>query len=303
MAPHLSTASAVVLAALLAFAVRALVLVALDRPRRGGVGLRALAALWWLGLAVLYALFSAHIVVWNTRAVFGAIVATIVVLGPLLFRTPGGRRSGPHPTVALARMSVVLILLLAAALTLMGAGFLALTVDRPVLLVDVTGETGSQTVRWAPPDQPSREQALRTHRVVFRSADGEPVAEAWLYGDEVAVKGRVLRLAPILSAAGLPNLFELSFAHNGYTTADRHGSYPHAAVPLPRAGPLAVHPWWRPIQARLLDGWERLSAEGRPWAIRSLTVESTYFPLVDHAGNPLRHTYRLVLTPGGLSSS
>jgi hypothetical protein len=34
-----------------------------------------------------------------------------------------------------------------------------------------------------------------------------------------------------------------------------------------------------------------------------LTVESTYFPLVDPVGNPLRHTYRLVLTPGGLSAS
>jgi hypothetical protein len=35
----------------------------------------------------------------------------------------------------------------------------------------------------------------------------------------------------------------------------------------------------------------------------ALTVESTYFPLVDRGGNPLPHTYRLVLTPGGLSAS
>ena len=304
MVPYLSVTVAVILAALLAFAARALILGVLDRPQRGAlVALRILAAAGWLGLAVLYALFSAHVLVWTSRAILGAAVVTVVVLGPLAFRRTGGRRRAPHPTAALAQLCLALLLLLGAALTLMGAGFLALTVDRPVLLVEVTGETAVETVRWAPPNQPLREQALRTHRVLFRNPEGAAVAEAWLYGDEVAVKGRVLRLAPILSAAGLPNLFELGFAHNGYSSPERHGSYPHVAVPLPRSGPLAVHPWWRPIQARLLSGWEWMSTEDKPWAIRSLTVESTYFPLVDRVGNPLRHTYHLVLTPGGLSAS
>jgi hypothetical protein len=298
MVEPLSVAAAVILAALLAFAAKALLLAVFDRPRRASVVvLRILVAACWFALAVLYALFSAHILVWTPR---NLVIAALVTLVALRRR---GRRWGPRPTAALARMSFALILLLVAALTLMGAGFLALTVDRPVLLVDVTGETATQTVRWAPPDQPLRDQALRTHRVVFRSPDGAAVAEAWVYGDEVAVKGRVLRLAPILSAAGLPNLFELTFAHNGYSTPERHSTNPHVAVPLPPGGPLAVHRWWRPIQARLLADWERVSTEGRPWAIRSLTVESTYFPLVDRAGKPLRHTYRLVLTPGGLSSS
>jgi hypothetical protein len=300
MARSLGTATAVILAALLALAVRALLLAVLDRPRRGAVtAARVIAALGWFVLAVLYALFSAHAVAFTPGSLLVAAVLTVVVLATAARR----RRGAPHPAAALAQLSLALVLLLAATVTLMGAGFLALTTDRPVLLVDVTGETAVQTVRWAPPDQPAREEALRTHRVVFRRTDGAPVAEAWLYGDEIAVKGRVLRIAPLLSAAGMPNLFELSFAHNGYRSADRHNTYPHVAVPLPPSGPLAVHRWWRPLQARLLRGWERASVEGRPWAIRSLTIESTYFPLVDAAGNPVRHTYRLVLTPGGLSAS
>lgn len=304
MVPYLSATAVVILAALLAFAARALVLAVIDRSqRRSVVAIRILAAGGWFGLALLYTLFGTHIVVWTPGAALVAGAVTVVVLAPLGFRRTGGRPRAPHPAAALAHFCLALILLLGAALTLMGAGFLALTVDRPVLLVEVTGETATETVRWAPPNQPVREETLRTHRVLFRSPEGAPVAETWLYGDEVAVKGRVLRLAPILSAAGLPNLFELSFAHNGYRTAERHATYPHVAVPLPRSGPLAVHPWWRPIQVRLLGGWERVSTEGKPWAIRSLTVESTYFPLVDRVGNPLRHTYRLVLTPGGLSAS
>jgi hypothetical protein len=306
MMQHLNVPAAVILTAFVAFGVRALALAALARPPRiGAVLARSLVALCWLGLAALYALFGAHVLRSTPAALVAAALTALVVLGPLLVRRRReSRRSlGLAPTVALAKLSGALALLLAAALTLMGAGFLALTVDRPVLLVDVTGETATQTVRWAPPDQPSREEALSVHHVIFRSPDGLPVADAWLYGDEVAVKGRVLRLAPLLSAAGLPNLFELRFAHNGYLTAERHASYPHVAVPLPPSGPLAVHPWWRPLQAWLLRGLERGGGSGQPWAIRSLTVESTFFPLVDANGNPVRQLYRVVLTPGGLSAS
>lgn len=279
-------------------------LAVLDRPRPGFVvALRLLAAACWLGLALVYALFSAHLLAWTTPAVVTAAATTVLVLGPLAFRRGDRPRRVPHPTLALTQIFFALLLLLGAALTLMGAGFLALTADRPVLLVEVTGETATEAVRWAPPGQAIREETFRTHRVVFRNPDGAAVAEGWFYGDEVAVKGRVIRLAPLLSAAGLPNLFELGFAHNGYRTLERHSRMPHAAVALPPSGPLAVHPWWRPIQTWLLDGWERVSPEGRPWAIRALTIESTFFPLVDGGGQPLRHTYRLVLTPGGLSSS
>ena len=115
---------------------------------------------------------------------------------------------------------------------------------------------------------------------------------------------RVARaVVKLLNAAGVPNLFELQFAHNGYRSAERHASQPHTAVPLPAIGPLAVHAWWRPIQARLLEAWRGGVAEGSGWAIRSLTTESTYYPLVDAAGRPVRRTYRLVLTPAGLSAS
>jgi hypothetical protein len=129
------------------------------------------------------------------------------------------------------------------------------------------------------------------------------VAEAWLYGDQVAVKGRVLRLSPVLNAAGIENLFELQFAHNGYSTAERHNTFPPQAVPLPCTGSLAVHPWWRPLQTRLLALWEKGTSDGSSLAVRSVTTESTYFPLVDASGQPVKRTFRLVLTSGGLSAS
>jgi hypothetical protein len=303
MVQALSLVQAVVLAAFFSLAVRALVLLGVNRRRGPGVSLlRVGASGVFLALGLLYAWFSAAMIVWEPPAVGAAILTALLVLSGVATRHALGwaerRRS---VTAHLGQLVLVLVLVLVACLTLMRAGFLALSEDRPVLLVDVTGETATRTVRWAPPDQPAREERQRVHRVVFRTPDGIPVAETWLYGDQVGVKGRVLRLSPLLSAAGVPNLFELLFAHNGYLTAERHATQPHVAVALPPGGPLAVHPWWRRVQAWLLERWEQGTAADSSWAIRSATVESTYFPLVDAGGQPVRATFRLVLTPGGLS--
>jgi hypothetical protein len=290
-----------VLTALLALGVSALVRAATGRPfsplvtvaRLGGAALL-------LGAASIYAVFTAPVVRWTGPALLAAGAVALVLLLPLVW-SARGRAWRFRPTAGLARLALVLALLLLASLTLMRAGFLALTTDVPVLLVERTGESRGERVRWAAANEPPRDEVLPAYRVVFRDPAGEQVAEAWLYGDEVAVRGRVLRLSPLLNAAGVPNLFALEFAHNGYRTAERHGTMPHQAVPLPPAGPLAVHRWWRPLQARLLARWERGLPPGSTWAVRSATIESTSFPLVDAAGVPVRGTARLVLTPGGLT--
>jgi len=296
-------ASVFVLSAFIVLGIRPLAMVFRD-PGGGPARIagRVVSGLVFLGLGLVYAAFTLHALVFDLYAV-GLVAALAVALVASLARRP--RRAARRLSLVgfLGQLSLMLALLLMAALTLMRAGFLSLTEDRPVLIVDVTGESGTKQVAWAAPDQAPRREALATHRVVFRTPEGEPVAEAWLYGDQAAVKGRVLRLSPILNAAGVSNLFELQFAHNGYATAERHGSLPHQAVPLACGGPLRVHAWWRPIQARLLQSWEQQTAEGSGLWVRSATTESTYFPLVDAAGRPLRRSFRVVLTPGGLSAS
>jgi len=275
---------------------------------RRASGVRAvfggLAAICFLALGVVYAVVVAPFLRWGLMAASAAFAAAALFLLPTIVAEARGRRPARRgPTGLLARTCVLLALLLAAAVTLMGAGFLALTEDQPVLLVDVTGETDTEVVRWAPPNLPAREEPLTRHHVVFREPAGETVADAWVYGDQVAVKGRVLRLSPLLNIAGVPNLFELLFAHNGYATAERHSTMPHAAVPLPPMGPLAVHPLCRGVQARLLAAWEREAGDSPAWGIRSATLESTYFPLVEPDGSPVKRTFRVVLTGGGLTAS
>ena len=295
--------AAIILGALVGF-----VLDVALRLRSGRSGVPRILAFAGLGVVAValggvYALLAFPWLRFGARNALALALGVLVFAGPILARLAAGRPAPPGGVGAWLRGAGLLLALAAAAgVTLITAGFVSLTEDRPVLLVEVTGETGSREVHWTPPDGTRQVQNLTTHHVVFREPAGALVAEVWVYGDEVAVKGRVLRLSPVLNAAGLPNLFELLFAHNGWATAERHNAFPHVGVVLPRVGPLSVHPLWRPLQVRLLAYWERRGGEGE-WAVRSATLESTYFPLVGPEGKPISHTYRLVLTPGGLTSS
>lgn len=304
---------AAVLGALCGCGLRALLVLVADRGRGPLRALgRILAAGAFAAIGAGYALLTAAMLDWDSGTLLAAGGAAVAMVSGVLFWQVLLRRPVRVSLVgALFRATLLLTILLFATLTLMRSGFLALTTDRPILRIDVTGETRPQTVRWAAPDQPMQEQSLTAHHIVLRSPDsaGAAVAEAWLYGDQVAIKGRVLRLSPVLNVAGISNLFELQFMHNGYFTAERHNAYPHHAQALVPMGPLAVHPRWRPLRDRLYSRWEKQSQSNANapnsdsrWAIRAATTESTYFPLVDDKGQPIHHTYELVLTPGGLTA-
>lgn len=299
-------AAAAVVGLLVGFSARALLrLLLANRGQSWPVAIwRGLVALAFAALAAGFVSMAGGALRWDRPQLIAGSVALGVLTLPTLWR--GIRRRPPaSPSLVGLLLSAVLLLsaLLGAAVVLMHSGFLALVSERPVLLVELTGVTRPQTVRWAPPDQPLRSEALVSHQVLLKTLSGETVTEAWLYGDQVAIKGRVLRLSPYLLIAGMHNLFELSFAHNGYLTAERHASMPHQSVPLPppATGSLAVEPRWRPLRDRLLATWERKAAGHQDLAVRAATIESTYFPLVDAEGKPVKHTYQLVLTSGGLT--
>jgi hypothetical protein len=237
-------------------------------------------------------------------AVIVATLTLLLILGAFVATRITGIRGPRGVTGLLLRTVLFLTLVVLALVTMMRAGFMALTEDTPVLLVELTGATAVEEVSWAPAGVEARREKLATHEVIFRRpADGALVGQAWIYGDEIAVKARVLRLSPFLNAVGISNLFKLTFAFNGYRSIERHNSYPHKAFPLDPVGPLAVHPMWRSTQEKLIKRWESGTADGSVWLIRSATTESTFFPLTDDAGQPIKRTYRLVVTPGGLSAS
>jgi hypothetical protein len=297
--------STATLATLGGLTARSLLLLAVEAAAPPLRLLRGLASLALIGLTWLYAMLAEPRL---SLGVTAAVLAGGIVAGILLvtfYRLSLGaareRRLTTRAAFGLAKLVLVLGLVAIAIITLLTAGFLELSADRPVLMVELTGRTRPERIAWSPPNRPTRIATLTTHQVLMRAPAGERVSEAWIYGDQVAVKGRVLRLSPWLNAAGLPNLFELQFAHNGYATAARHQNMPPQAVELPASGPLQVHPWWRGLQQQLMEKFQ--DGGGDSIWIRARTVESTYFPLTDSRGDPMRAVYRVVLTAGGLSSS
>jgi hypothetical protein len=296
---------AFILALFIALGIRSLLLIILGRhPGVLHVLFHLLVGITFLFIGWLYYLFTAPLLVWDRWAMCVATVTVLIILLGVTLRHGRGKPPRSSGIFALLLTTIVLLcVLLVAALTVMRSGFVALTSDRVTLLVNVTGETKPELVRWAPPNQPAREENLITHHVIFLGPDGRPVGEVWMYGDEVAVKGRVLRLSPFLNAAGIPNLYELLFAHNGYRTVERYNAFPHMAVPLSPLGSLTVHPWLRPLLRRIMDRWMKTSSGGSIWDIKAVSDESTYYPLIDAEGKAMHQTFLLVLTPGGFSTS
>jgi hypothetical protein len=201
------------------------------------------------------------------------------------------------PVLFLAKTIFTLVLLCASLITVMISGFLFLTEDQPVLKIIMTGKGRPEGVEWKPPGAALQKQNLMAHEVQFETPEGKPVAQLFVYGDQVAVKAKVLRFRPILNAMGLRNLCRIEYVHNGYTTAQRFNFYPHSAQEIHMTDPRL-----EAIQSRFWKYWEGLYyQEEKNWWVKSATLESGYFPLIYANGSPFRGAYYLTVTPGGLS--
>ena len=331
---------ALILALFLGLAIRSFMLLYLQRNR--GVFakvLHLLAGMLFLALGWLYALFALPLLVWDRPArATGALVFLAVPLWTVA-RSAGSRATqSPRLLVVLVKLVLFVILLFTATLTIIRTGYLALVGDRVTLLVDVTGETRSVTTAWPLSGLPRRE-SLILHHVVIWLPTGEKAVDNWFLGDSIAVRGRAIRFSPTLRAMRVPNLYALLDIHNWYSTPERLSTQPAAEYSIPNSGPLAVHPWWRPIQNRLLWWWagrvyypphltasttseplkvstwsqlnpqQVLSARSENlfprawWAIQMSENESPLYPLVNPDGTPSRNRFLLVIQTWGVTTS
>jgi hypothetical protein len=231
---------------------------------------------------------------WRLAVLFAVLAIPVVLLAARRLR----KRYSPRPVLFLSKTVLVLVLLCASLITLMISGFQFLAEDQPVLKITMTGSRRAETVEWKPPDGAHQKQELMAHEVQFETPDGQPVAQLFVYGDQVAVKARVIRFRPVLNAMGVRNLCRLEYAHNGYSTAERFNQFPHRAHAIHAADPRL-----EPVQAWFWKHWEGLYyQEEKTWWVKSATLESGYFPLTYANGAPFRGSYYLTVTPGGLSS-
>ena len=233
---------------------------------------------------------------------FAAVLVVLALFAlPVVLTTARRLRKpySPRPVLFLSKTVFVLLLLGASLITLMVSGFQFLTEDQPVLKITMTGIGRPETVAWKPSDGAHQERELMAYEVQFETPDGkQPVAQLFVYGDQVAVKARVIRFRPVLNAMGVHNLCRLEYAHNGYSTAERFNQFPHRAQVI-----AAVDPRLEPVQAWFWKQWEGIYYQDEEnWWVKTATLESGYFPLTYANGAPFRGAYYLTVNPGGLSS-
>ena len=176
--------------------------------------------------------------------------------------------------------------------------FFYVTEDRPVLKITMTGNFRGERVEWKPPSELLQQEELNAYEVILDTPEGKRIETLYVYGDQVAVKAKVLRFRPILNVLGFTNLCQIQYVYNGYSTAERFNHYPH------RAQEISVHtPVIANFQKRFWNFWEEFYyLRRRSSLVKSATLESTYFPLVEETGRPFQGSYFLTVTTGGLSS-
>ena len=293
-------ALAIVAGAFLGIGLRSLVLAALEwKSDRKRAMLRAAKGDVFLLLGVFYALFAWPMLVWDLPARF--LTAITILLPPLVAvvrRSEGLTSAAPKPGARLLSAFLTTVLLIAAALTLLRAGFITLAGDRVPLLLEVTGETAGTPFQRVPTPRPG---AVVAHHVILWLPSGESVADLWIDCDRVAFAGRAVLFSPSLNRLGFPNLYQFLSVSG---ERDVPGISQQFFARLPHTGPLAIHPLWRPVQAFILRIWPRAPQASWPfWGVRIVENESPYYPLTGPDGRPLKARYLLDLTLEGVPTS
>lgn len=296
-------ALAIILGALFGIALRSVLLLALDRnSSRGIAALRILKGGAFMLLGWLYALVAWPMLAWDRPA--RALAAITIVLPPVVagIRHATGRDSRmPKAVSGIVSAFLMVVLLLAAMVTLLRSGFITLKSDRVPLMIEVTGETRTEPVNPAPADGAARSGQETAHRVILWLQDGTRGADAWVTGDRVALNGRAVLFSKRLNKIGVPNLYEFVNIHNGL--AGSEAGSPSFSMPFPHSGPLAIRPGWRSIQERILDTWQATTANGSLWALRTVNNQSPYYPLAGPDGQPVAKRFLLDLTLEGTPTS
>lgn len=296
---------ALILALFFALSVRLFIIFFMEGNRLPSATLfRLFSGTALLVLGWFYFLFVRPQLVWDrpARAV-GVITFVGVSLWTVIRRGQGPRMTPTGLVNQLVYIALFAVLMLAATLTLIRAGYIGLTGHRVTLVVSVTGETRNQTVSGTHPGDSSDRNSLVAHHVIVWLPTNEMAADIWIDGDEMAVHGKVIRFSRFLQGIGIPYFYALQYAHNGYLSPERQTAHPAESIPFPGTGPLAVHPWWRPIQERLLNFWAKLGSSESWYAIQIANNESPYYPLVDPSGKPIHKDFLLVLRPTGIATS
>jgi hypothetical protein len=133
--------------------------------------------------------------------------------------------------------------------------------------------------------------------VKISSAQGEPITEHYIQGDLVGIRAKIIRTKPLFTFLGLQTLCRIELMHSSYLKKDAFEKLPHSAYEISFEHARFLPKFFE-------EFWESLFFEhASSFWVRSATLESSYFPLVNRKSLPYQGSFLLTLTSSGLSST
>ena len=281
-------ALAALLALLPALGFRCLLRAALDRGAPTPLQVARVAA----GCAGVGAATALAPVAWVALAhsrdvILAAALAFTVVLASAFLPS---LRSRSTRGAALLPITLVVLAAGLAALSLLSVGFLSAAPGTMLSVVEITGESRREIVRFAPSGLPPREEGLRAERLLLSRGDLEPVGEAWIFGRGATLSGEGLHLRTWSGGAWLARFDRVT--NDAPSEPGRARLYPAQTTEVEPLGRGIVPGWW----SRRQRGW--LVALG----LEPKTLVSPPLPLLDSHGLTLRATHHLTVSNEGTLS-
>lgn len=170
--------------------------------------------------------------------------------------------------------------------------------DLPILKVTLTGSKRQDWFTWKNPTQALQKNKIYSYQVKLATPEGTPLSEFYLSGDLMGIRAKVLRFHPILNRLGFRNVCHIDAIYNSYKTLHRFQSLPSQGYEIPYNHSLTIT-----CSKWIWSFWEKIyQQKAFSNLVKSATLESSYFPLVDQKGYPFKGSYWLTITDGGLSS-
>ncbi len=192
------------------------------------------------------------------------------------------------------KLFLVAVLLLIGMVALSLRYFITSENGKPVLRVVLTGNTKEELIEWKTPHFGLQKKTLTTYEVQLESLDGTLIGNYYVLGDQVAIKGKVLRFHPVFHFFGISNLCQFVTVYSGYEKGESYNSCPMTAYTLTTPNPCTSWLWklWEPL----------FFQEETSCIVKSGLLQSQYFPLKSRKGKPFYGNYQILLTESGLTT-
>ncbi len=175
--------------------------------------------------------------------------------------------------------------------------FFVMNEERPVLKVALTGKIELKQLEWKAPQGSLEKRKLPHYEVVLKSVDDEVLFSQVLCGELVAIRARVFRFTRLFNTLGFSSRYQFELLYNGYNDAQSYNRLPIQAFSIAE---LSRHTFWHKFFWKMWSG-AFMQQQHFAW-LKSATLESNYFPLVDANQRPIVREFLITISSGGLSA-